>query len=110
MADNLTDAQKVISKVHRLHLEVFDGFTQRHVCTCEKWDQEAPFDHSEHVSVEVDKALGGLTREWAIRSQAYNDTSMTGDLEDLIDEIDLFSADHRIESRVVGDWMAEEEP
>lgn len=104
MSDSLTDAQRVMAEVHLAHT----ASGAEGIVTCWCCEQFPSFArHSEHVSVEIDKALGGLTRERSIRSQAYNDTSMTGDLEDLVDEIDLFSADHRIESRVVGGWIPE---
>lgn len=57
------DAQKLFAEVHRQHAEVYCRFTQRHVCTCEQWDDTSSIDHSEHFAAELDDALGGLTRE-----------------------------------------------
>ncbi|UJD21258.1 hypothetical protein SEA_EYEBALL_63 [Mycobacterium phage Eyeball] len=81
-------------------------------CTCGGWSDSGPahafgrarYNFLEHFAEEIDKALGGLTREYAIRNHVYDDTAMLGDLDDLIGEVDLFSADHRIEERWVSGW------
>lgn len=49
MSDEPSDAQKLILEALRKSLPPFDGFD--HVCAV--------------TAVKVDKALGGLTREWA---------------------------------------------
>ena len=112
----MTEAQKVIHGVLATHVASTrriqhpkrEGFLLNvAACDSESCDwvaSDVTTDHDEHLAAEIDKALGGLTQEHAIRSQAYDDTSMTGDFDDLIDEIDLFSADHRIESRWVSGW------
>lgn len=60
----MSDAQKLIAEVVRAHAlgirEWSDSYRHRS-CMC---PQEVGADeHADHVAIEVDKALGGITRE-----------------------------------------------
>lgn len=47
----MTDIQRRIADILTEHAEVFDRFTQRHVCTCEKWaSSDMPAEHESHVA------------------------------------------------------------
>ncbi|USH44421.1 hypothetical protein IGNATIUSPATJAC_61 [Mycobacterium phage IgnatiusPatJac] len=106
-------ARELISDTMTEHYPVFDerGHINGTVpgrgswsCWCD-WVVDATFEECvTHASAKIDEALGGLTREYAIRNHVYDDTAMLGDLDDLIGEVDLFSADHRIEERWVSGW------
>ncbi|WP_100525389.1 hypothetical protein [Mycobacteroides abscessus] len=60
MSDEPSDAQKIIAEVIATHRSLFDG----EACDACDWKfTNEYYGHDEHVAVEVDKALGGLTRQ-----------------------------------------------
>ncbi|YCU34478.1 hypothetical protein ACRYGU_16675 [Mycobacteroides abscessus] len=62
MSDEPSDAQKLIAEVIATHRALFDG----EACDACDWKfTNEYYGHDEHVAVEVDKALGGLTQKWA---------------------------------------------
>lgn len=62
MSDEPSDAQKLIAEVIATHRSLFDG----EACDACDWKfTNEYYGHDEHVAVEVDKALGGLTRQIA---------------------------------------------
>ncbi|WP_457062751.1 hypothetical protein [Mycobacteroides abscessus] len=62
MSDEPSDAQKIIAEVIATHRSLFDG----EACDACDWKfTNEYYGHDEHVAVEVDKALGGLTKVWS---------------------------------------------
>ncbi|SHY11501.1 Uncharacterised protein [Mycobacteroides abscessus subsp. abscessus] len=66
----MSEAQKIMSEVIRSH--DYGGTEQDPIggrrvefCGCGWRSTFAEREHADHVSAEVDKALGGLTRSWA---------------------------------------------
>lgn len=69
MSDEPSDAQKLIAEVMVTHALVYDDWAvvdaDFYTCAC-GWHlstSASVHDHAAHVAAEVDKALGGLTRE-----------------------------------------------
>lgn len=63
MSDEPSDAQKLIAEVIATHRALFDG----EACDACDWKfTNEYYGHDEHVAVEVDKALGGLTRVYSV--------------------------------------------
>ncbi|MBE5507141.1 hypothetical protein [Mycobacteroides abscessus] len=69
MSDEPSDAQKLIAEVMVTHALVYDDWAvvdaDFYTCAC-GWrlsSSASVHDHAAHVAVEVDKALGGLTRQ-----------------------------------------------
>ncbi|AGM28153.1 hypothetical protein MABM_17430 [Mycobacteroides abscessus] len=68
MSDEPSDAQKLIAEVHQAHWprrrhDDVDLWTE---CRCGAGKFYNPADHSKHFAAELDKALGGLTRERSV--------------------------------------------
>lgn len=58
MSDEPSDVQKLIAETLRVHEVCFGG------CDCGwRYPNDGTADHRGHVAAEVDKALGGLTRQ-----------------------------------------------
>ncbi|SHQ53459.1 hypothetical protein [Mycobacteroides abscessus] len=71
MSDEPSDAQKLIAEVMVTHALVYDDWAvvdaDFYTCAC-GWHlstSASVHDHAAYVAAEVDKALGGLTVEWA---------------------------------------------
>lgn len=102
----MSDAQKLIADVHHYHQwrgEVLG-------CGCGwNWPEERTYfcgeedriskAHSEHVAAEIDKALGGLTRE--TRTNAMSSAGMTVDTKT---GEQTWHSDIRRESRWASGW------
>ncbi len=63
MSDEPSDAQKLIAQTMGAHRSYYNHGDDCDRCTGCKWRGHAPAEHDAHVAAEVDKALGGLTRE-----------------------------------------------
>lgn len=81
MSDEPSDAQKLIAEVIATHRALFDG----EACDACDWKfTNEYYGHDEHVAVEVDKALGGLTRkrridyQWRETGEVHHDRFFEG--------------------------------
>lgn len=79
MSDEPSDAQKLIAETLRVHEVCFGG------CDCGwRYPNDGTADHRGHVAVEVDKALGGLTRkrridyQWRETGEVHHDRFFEG--------------------------------
>lgn len=90
MSDEPSDAQKLIAEVMVTHALVYDDWAvvdaDFYTCAC-GWHlstSASVHDHAAHVAVEVDKALGGLTRkrridhQWRETGEVHHDRFFEG--------------------------------
>lgn len=103
MSDEPSDAQKLILEALRKSLPPFDGFD--HVCAV--------------TAAEVDKALGGLTREWATEFDSWY-RGPRGERRDYVEHFDYKGDEHsardhvrtslrvRLVTRFVSGWTVTE--
>ncbi|WP_235659891.1 hypothetical protein [Mycobacteroides abscessus] len=63
MSDEPSDAKKLIAQTMRAHRSYYNHGDQYDRCTGCNWKGCGPDEHEAHLAAEVDKALGGLTRE-----------------------------------------------
>lgn len=84
MSDEPSDAQKLIADVHRVHVYDVRSPAGLHQCECGYvLDDDYP-DMVPHISAEIDKALGGLTRkrridyQWRETGEVHHDRFFEG--------------------------------
>lgn len=121
MSNEPSDAQKLIAEVHRAHWPQrrhndVDLWTE---CRCGAGKFYNPADHSKHFAAEVDKALGGLTREWATEFDSWY-RNLRGEKRDYVEHFDYKGDEHsardhvrtskgvRLVTRFVSGWTVTE--
>lgn len=96
MSDEPSDAQKLIAEVIATHRSLFDG----EACDACDWKfTNEYYGHDEHVAVEVDKALGGLTREWATEFDSWY-RGPRGERRDYVEHLDYKGDEHSARDHV----------
>ncbi len=71
----MSDAQKLIAETMRAHRSFYVHGNDHDSCTGCKWKGCGDGEHDAHVAAEIDKALGGLTRETVREQVPYGDST-----------------------------------
>lgn len=95
----MSDAQKLIADVHRVHVYDVRSPAGLHQCECGYvLDDDYP-DMVPHISAEIDKALGGLTKEWATEFDSWY-RNPRGEKRDYVEHFDYKGDEHSARDHV----------